>query len=333
MPRVLLNIYRSSTDRKLSKPLSVREHVILIYHLIPNHSRLPKIIQNMEVVILAIKNWINRLTRRVHRDEQGMAMILALIALALGMLMITPTLNLMAAGVKSADIRQRCTCEFYAADAGIEYALWKVKNDPLATYPYSEQLADINGDNVSITIENVVDRTYKITSITGGTTIESYTSVEYEYYDGDQDWGQNTHIPMNAWIDGNLDLGQWSVIEGGLYIEGDCDISQADRIEGDVYVTGDISITQSLTVWGSVYAGGDVTLSQNAVVQGDVYALGSINLDQGSRIEGSAYAGATITEDASSHIWGSSVEGYTGPWPGPPVWVAEYPRITSYQIN
>ena len=282
---------------------------------------------------MAIKNWTKRLTRILHREEQGMAMIMALIALALGTLMITPTLNHMVAGVKSAGIKERLTGEFYAADAGIEYAIWKVKNDPLTIYPYSGQIADVNGNNVSITIENVFDRTFKITSIASGTTIESYTSVEYEYYDGDQDWGQNTFLPMNAWIDGNLDLGQWSVIEGGLYIEGDFNGSQADRIEGDIYATGNISLSQSLTIWGSVYSGGTVTLSQNAIVQGDVYALGNIQLQQGCRIEGSAYAGGTISVDASSDIWGSSVEGYAGPWPGPPSWVAEYPKITSYQIH
>ena len=227
---------------------------------------------------MAFKNWTKLLTRILHRDEQGMAMVMALIALALGTLMITPTLNHMVAGVKSVGIKERLTGEFYAADAGIEYAIWEVKNDPLATYPYSEQIADVNGDNVIITIENVVDRTFKITSVAGGTTIESYTSVEYEYYDGDQDWGQNTFIPMNAWIDGNLDLGQWSVIAGGLYIEGDCDVSQADRIEGDIYATGNIDISQSLTVWGSIYAGGNITLTQNAVVQGDAYALANIHL-------------------------------------------------------
>ncbi|UCH43253.1 MAG: hypothetical protein JSW16_01565 [Dehalococcoidales bacterium] len=282
---------------------------------------------------MANRKWINRLGQVFHRDEQGMAMVMALIALALGTLMITPTLNHMVAGIKSVDIKERRTGEFYAADAGIEYAVWTVKNDPLATYPYSDQIVDVNGDNVSITIENVVDRTFKITSTAGGTTIESYTSVDYEYYDGDQDWGQNTYISVNAWISGSLDLGQWSVIEGSLYIEGDFDGSQADRIEGDVYATGNVDLSQSLTVWGTVYSGGDIKLTQNVIVQGDVYALGIIDISQGCRIEGSAYAGGTISTDYSSDIWGSAVEGYAGPWPGLPSWVIEYPKITSYQIN
>ncbi len=55
-------------------------------------------------------------------------MVMALIALTLGMLLITPILYYMSTGVKAATVYKGVTSELYAADAGVEYAMWCIKS-------------------------------------------------------------------------------------------------------------------------------------------------------------------------------------------------------------
>ena len=62
---------------------------------------------------------IRSLATEGYHAEQGMAMIMALIALTLGTLLIVPTLSYAATVIKSAAIYERCTLEIYTADAGV----------------------------------------------------------------------------------------------------------------------------------------------------------------------------------------------------------------------
>jgi len=61
--------------------------------------------------------------------QRGQALILVLIALALGSLLITPTLNYVYTGLAETRISERLLLEQYAADAAVEYSLWQLKYD------------------------------------------------------------------------------------------------------------------------------------------------------------------------------------------------------------
>ncbi|MCL0084398.1 hypothetical protein M1N82_02525 [Dehalococcoidia bacterium] len=60
------------------------------------------------------------------RDEKGQAMILVLILLLVGGLIIAPLLGFMSTGLMAGQTLENKMKEFYAADAGIEYGLWKL---------------------------------------------------------------------------------------------------------------------------------------------------------------------------------------------------------------
>ena len=62
--------------------------------------------------------------------ESGQALVLALILLALGSLIIVPGLNLSTISLKYHQTIESKTLEGYSADAGVEYALCKLYNDP-----------------------------------------------------------------------------------------------------------------------------------------------------------------------------------------------------------
>jgi hypothetical protein len=70
---------------------------------------------------------------RLVNDSTAQALPLALVALALGSLLVSPFLvnasvNLLASRQVDSSIR-----DYYSADAGVEWALWRLKNDPTLT--------------------------------------------------------------------------------------------------------------------------------------------------------------------------------------------------------
>jgi hypothetical protein len=84
---------------------------------------------------------------RLVNDSTAQALPLALAALALGSLLVTPFLvnasvNLLASRQIDSSIR-----DYYSADAGVEWALWCLKNDPTLEAPLQPTPAAINGFN------------------------------------------------------------------------------------------------------------------------------------------------------------------------------------------
>lgn len=96
--------------------------------------------------------WVNRL---FGRREKGMAMVMALIALALGMLLIVPTLSYVSTGVKAASVYKGVTSELYAADAGVEYALWSLNKGLPVNSPIT-----VGGIPVTITVSQLSELPY-----------------------------------------------------------------------------------------------------------------------------------------------------------------------------
>ena len=60
------------------------------------------------------------------KRQRGAALILVLIALALGSLLITPTLRYVYTGLLETRISEELLLQQYAADAAVEYSLWQL---------------------------------------------------------------------------------------------------------------------------------------------------------------------------------------------------------------
>ena len=112
-------------------------------------------------MVSGCKGIMKKTLNKLIGKEQGQALIFALIMLAVGGLIVVPLLFFMNTGLSAGQIYEQKMEGLYAADAGVEDALWKIKNDPPASYPYSYQLTDINGLTVSVLIEEV-DELYGI---------------------------------------------------------------------------------------------------------------------------------------------------------------------------
>ena len=129
------------------------------------------------------------------RDEKGQAMVLALIMLLIGGLVSAPLLSHMGTGIVAGEVYEVKTAELYAADAGVEDAVWNIQHpeeadlpsscgDPTRSYNITNA---INGKKVDVTITWVNNLTYRVVSTaTGdgsGAQIEAYITGANKYGD------------------------------------------------------------------------------------------------------------------------------------------------------
>ena len=139
--------------------------------------------------------------KRLVRDEKGRAMMLALIVLVVGGLILTPLLGLMTTGLIAGQGYEKKTDELYAADAGVEDAMWKIQEgveelpgppcggEPPNYWSYNvtDDANKINSKSVEVTITYVSNMTYRVDSIASGngsgTQIEAYVTGESKYGD------------------------------------------------------------------------------------------------------------------------------------------------------
>jgi len=180
---------------------------------------------------------------RLRKGEAGYALVLVLILLILIGLIIGPLLLLMTTSLMSAYRHEEGMLGFYAADAGIEDAAYKIQNeDPSlpdigGTYTYFikdeyDVVLEINDSAVEVTIEGIddpSDEVYKITSTAtssnGDATVESYIKADRVDLSG---------LADNA-ISSNNDvtLQPGSQIYGDIQYDGDPPIDP-DQVDGDI---------------------------------------------------------------------------------------------------
>jgi hypothetical protein len=126
------------------------------------------------------------------RDEKGAGVLaLVLVLLVVGGLVLTPLLGLMGTGLISGQVYEKKTDELYAADAGVEDAIWKIQNtvqvngtevrapgcitDP-TFWDYT--ISYVNGKSVAVAINYTGDRTFRIISIATSPQNNSQTTLE-----------------------------------------------------------------------------------------------------------------------------------------------------------
>ncbi|MEX1252796.1 MAG: hypothetical protein WEE64_00500 [Dehalococcoidia bacterium] len=86
-------------------------------------------------------------------SESGQALVLALAALAVGALLVTPFLTHVSVNLLASRRADEAINDNYAADAGIEWGLWRLRNDPLLTASASYVEAPLQPTPVSINNE------------------------------------------------------------------------------------------------------------------------------------------------------------------------------------
>jgi len=245
------------------------------------------------------------IVKQVIRDEKGKVLIMVLVLLVLGGLVLTPLLGMMSTGLASGQVYEKKTHEYYAADAGVEDAIWKIMNDvdelPNSscgnqTWSYNYTIPDVNVKNVQVAIDYSGNYTHLITSTAtsndgSSTTVQAHITLDVETMEGegffDSDW-----VVVE---DGNFEWGEETTYDGDVQvIDGNVVLGDGATIDGNVWSgDGDVVLGQGATITGSVLSHGGtghkVELQDGAVIEGTVCAQ-YIILKVGSRIVGTAYA-------------------------------------------
>jgi hypothetical protein len=206
--------------------------------------------------------------KRMNGDQQGVALVLALVVLLVGGLITAGLLSHMGAGLLAQDTYNRRTAELYAADAGVDHAVWSISHQAIPfdaweestdesgwwIYHYPEPLI-VNGKKVDVTVyRKDLDPTcgeeliYRIlataiaedggntAAIDSSTTVESYLSVAYMDFSSLLDYAivsqHEIIVRPNNYVDGDVWLPN-----------GDDLTAKEDAIGGEVYdsVTGNVT--------------------------------------------------------------------------------------------
>jgi len=187
------------------------------------------------------------------RDEKGNVFILVLILLVVGGLVLTPLLGLMSTGLVSGQVYERHVHKYYAADAGVEDAIWTIKYDPpdfhpYVPYVYPEPLI-VDDKSVNITIVSLDDPEtceeelrYRIlstaTSEDGSSiTVDAHLAVSYLDLSASLDYAiisnSTIDIQPNNYIDGDV----WLPDASDPYLDGE------EAINGTVYDSSTADLT------------------------------------------------------------------------------------------
>jgi hypothetical protein len=173
--------------------------------------------------------------KTVAKDQDGNVLTLVLILLVVGGLVLAPLLGLMGTGVLAGQVYENKTDELYAADAGVEDAIWKIKNDAPDSYPYEyPQPLVVNDKSVNITIfREDLDPTcgeqlnYHIISTVSqdgsSTTIDTHLSVSY--------------MDLSAFLENAIVSDNTITLKGATIVDGDVWLPDEEDLLVDSHVT------------------------------------------------------------------------------------------------
>lgn len=235
------------------------------------------------------------IVKRIMRDEKGKALVLALVLLVVGGLIMVPLLGLMSTGLVSGQVYEKKTEELYAADAGVEYAIWHLQqggdvDDVLEL--------TLNGKDVTVEIEELPHDCYELAiyEITSTATSAEGSSTTVT--------AQVTNITLymdELFLDANAGTVYWP---NNVYVEGDVELSAEVHIVGDLKAGGNVILNQGSLIGGIVCVGGDLTLNNNATIQASVYVAGDLTLNNLALIESDLNVGGNVIITGNAQIIG-----------------------------
>jgi len=251
--------------------------------------------------------------KRLIRDEKGQAMVMALVLLVIGGLIIAPLLDYINTGLLVGPVYEKEMAELYAADAGVEDAVWKIQQRVSevmqlscgsGNQTWSYNMTDVNGKSVGVSISSVD----VVNNITFSYHIESIAS----------DGGSETQI--DAYIAGINKYGDFSgLLDQILTSQGEIDVAEKvilDYPEGaeplpnydDDWPTAE-ELIEFYSEWDieyEEYYSDTLDLNGSNMTKGPLYRDGELYIQNGINPP------ATLKLTGTFHITGQTEIGTTG---------------------
>lgn len=146
--------------------------------------------------------------KRMTGDQRGGALILTLVLLVIGGLILAPLLGHVGSGHIAGQVHEKRMDELYAADAGVEGAIWQIAKDPSAgVAPFI-----VNEKDVDVDIHMVACREYTITSeaTTPGVSATKVEAFVYGFSFPDNAITSRFDVDLgnNSYVDGRIQYGR-----------------------------------------------------------------------------------------------------------------------------
>jgi len=240
------------------------------------------------------------------RDEKGRALTIVIILLVGGLITFS-VLAHMRTGLITGQVYEKEMHEYYAADAGVEDAIWKIRyagfeGDQYCYPPEDDDPWFINNKRVEVCIDRAgmepmdggCEYFYDIFSTAtsqddSSTTIRARVTLNEETTGGwdDIEWDEFDEFGEEDFDDEGNYYGNVKTEQNVLVIVG-------GTIHGNVWATdGNVILKPGATITGGVKAEGtsghQVELGEGAVIESDVCAQ-YIILKKGAKVVGTAYA-------------------------------------------
>jgi len=226
-----------------------------------------------------------RISRKISRGQKGQVLPIVLVLLVIGGLLVAPTLQYASTSLKGHQVTERNVLEIYAADSGVEDAIYWVTQGKGTGGPWDwdegvgsgeRDTYSINDKAVDVTVEALPEaNTYKITSTAtsaeGSTTVLS-TVWAIVWFDSDTTFdNQNPppssgdiHVDADVTLEGNIEF------EGTLTASGNVTTLNNVRITGDIGVGVDLDLEYNANIVGTMCVGGDLAIGNGCTVRGTV---------------------------------------------------------------
>jgi len=249
--------------------------------------------------------------KKLIRDETGAVLAMALVLFLIGGLIAASLLSYMGSGLLVGEVYEARTAELYAADAGVEDAVWKIQHSdgylPCRpdSPPRNYTLTDINGKDVDITITfvdfyqgtNLVG-TYRVQSTTtgdaSGTQIEAYIE------------GVNMHGDYGGILDNVL------TSQGEINLKPNTDINPSEGEHSPVeYYSGDWPTAEELIDFYIEDVAGEESYGSDLLTLSSDMELGPFYRDGALEIKASE-SSKTLTITGTVYITGDTLIGKTG---------------------
>ena len=263
---------------------------------------------------------LRKMLTHPRKNESGQgALAMVLLLLMLGAVILTPLLVFMSTGLKAGQVYESKLQEFYAADAGVEDAIWNITGGNLIM-PANYTLADnVNDRNVSVTIQEITGGVYKINSTAtsdsgGNTTIECYYgALDYSsLLDNAITTNGTVIIKKGVNVTGNISAPDCTDVE-------DCDYAGCPNWTCCVYPNCTKCCSNESLSWPSAetlsayyynktkdypYSGEDINIAENPE-RGPLYKNGMLDIYNGGS------AGKNATLNGTVYVTGNTKIGST----------------------
>jgi predicted acyltransferase (DUF342 family) len=253
-----------------------------------------------------------------RRGERGQALLLAVLALGVGMLVITPFLanaseTLLGSGIYARDIHDR-----YAGDAGIEYGIWGLLNGTwtvTGSGTLDLPVFALNGRDVAVTITDLGSGAYDVRSrVADGTGHLATVASVFRLGGWTSDGDLTGDVSGDVFVSGDASVGGGVTVDGSLYATGNITMDTNAEVTGDVATGGDLNVSNNGVIGGDVSANGTVTLSNNTSVGsleigGDVCAAGDVVLLNNVTVYGDVFVGGDLAMYGNAAIAGNVFTG------------------------